>query len=269
MVLTPALFLTLLFLFINGDISHAFQLRSSSTISTSKEVLHDYLATLTHWPQIVLSSHSVKSPSFSKNRVDAPLKVGEYVEEVFGLPPILPLSVVWQCVTSDVSTGKLEFYSQDGVPGFANECKMKFDIEEINSGKCKVDLSMEFEPLNSIVPLGIPLLSIDNNLALKILLPRELQRRLYFWSNFFVGNAPPPVLGSICKHRNDVMWRLSHVWVTVHRAQKLAKMHSLRWGRRRRGGRSRKEQPQQTNTTDWLHCFFWSPFYDFWKLPCR
>jgi hypothetical protein len=140
-------------------------------------VLHKYLGTPSHWPEIVLSSHSVK-PSFSKNRIDTPLKVGDYVEEVFGLPPILPLSVIWQCAVSDVNQGILEFYSQDGVPGFARQCKMRFEIREIGSTKCNVDLIMEFEPTNPIVPLGVPLLNIDNNLALKVLLPRAISREL-------------------------------------------------------------------------------------------
>ena len=108
----------------------------------------------------------------NNDRVDIPLKVGDYVEEVFGLPPLFPLSVVWQCVKSDTKGGLLEFYSEEGVPGFANECKMKFDIrEEENDLMCRVDLTMEFEPKNPIVPLGIPLLSMDNNLAINVLLP--------------------------------------------------------------------------------------------------
>lgn len=116
----------------------------------------------------------MKCPSFSANRIDIPLEVGDYVEEVFGLPPLLPLSVVWQCVASDIDAGTLEFCSQEGVPGFARQCKMKFDIKEMSSSRCNVDLIMEFEPLNPIVPLGVPLLSIDNNLALKVLLPRAI-----------------------------------------------------------------------------------------------
>jgi hypothetical protein len=36
---------------------------------------------------------------------------------------------------------------------------------------------MEFEPTNPILPLGVPLLNIDNNLALKVLLPRAISRQ--------------------------------------------------------------------------------------------
>ena len=166
-------FLTLLIVSI-VQTSHTFQLRSSSTISTNKEVLLDFLATPTHWPEIVLSSNSVKCPSKAKNRINVPLKAGDYVEEVFGLPPILPLSVVWQCIISDVDEGILEFYSPEGVPGFADECKMIFKIEEKQNNTCDVELVMEFEPRNPIVPLGLPLLSLDNNLALKVLLPKAI-----------------------------------------------------------------------------------------------
>ena len=116
------LLFTLLLQYIN-----AFQLSSSSTISNiNKQKLQDFLATPTNWPNLVLSSHSVKCPSTKNNRVDVPLQVGDYVEEVFGLPPLLPLSVIWKCVES--RDGYLEFYSEKGVPNLANECKMIFNI---------------------------------------------------------------------------------------------------------------------------------------------
>ena len=102
----------------------AFQLRTYSTISNiGMEDLQSFIATPTNWPKIVASSHSVKPVT---NPVDRPLKLGESVEEVFGLPPILPLSVVWECVRMD--GGHLEFSSKDGVPGLANDCKMIFQI---------------------------------------------------------------------------------------------------------------------------------------------
>lgn len=158
----------------------SFRLQSSSTVTNiHQKELHDFLATPTNWPQIVLSSHSVKCPSIryancNNDRVDIPLQEGDCVEEIFGLPPLLPLSVVWRCVKSDPMTGSLQFYSEEGVPGFANQCKMTFDIESRENNKCTVDLTMEFEPQNPIVPFGIPLLSLDNNLALNVLLPTAL-----------------------------------------------------------------------------------------------
>mmetsp|Transcript_8063 Transcript_8063/g.17477 ORF Transcript_8063/g.17477 Transcript_8063/m.17477 type:complete len:195 (-) Transcript_8063:363-947(-) len=157
----------------------AFQLQSSATIrNIQRDELHDFLATPTHWPEIVLSSHSVKCPPSSSNdRIDVPLKEGDAVEEIFGLPPLLPLSVMWKCVKSDKPNGRLEFYSDEGVPGFADRCAMKFDISEYPERKCcSVDLAMEFMPLNPIVPLGIPLLNLDNNLAINVLLPKALEK---------------------------------------------------------------------------------------------
>ena len=103
----------ILFITIAPTTLFAFQLTSSSTIPyISPTNLHNFLATPTNWPQIVLSSHSVKCPSFTNNRVDIPLREGDYVEEILGLPPLLPLSVVWKCVSSNVDDGLLEFYSK-------------------------------------------------------------------------------------------------------------------------------------------------------------
>ncbi len=163
----------------------AFQLKTSSTIRGINKVdLHDFLATPTNWPDIVASSASVKCLSFSANRIDAPLKVGDYVEEVFGLPPLLPLSVVWQCTKADPSKGNLEFSSEDdvglGVPLLVKRCKMIFSISECVDSKdvsCNVDFTMEFDPVNPIVFAGVPLLNIDNELALKVLLPTAIKKR--------------------------------------------------------------------------------------------
>eukprot|EP00804_Cyclotella_cryptica_P018119 CCRYP_005896-RA/>CCRYP_005896-RA protein AED:0.42 eAED:0.42 QI:90/-1/0/1/-1/0/1/0/69 len=69
MVFTLFLLVTSLCIIIQP--SSAFQLRSSATIpNINKDALHNFLATPTHWPQIVLSSHSVKCPSFATNRID-------------------------------------------------------------------------------------------------------------------------------------------------------------------------------------------------------
>lgn len=153
--------------------SSAFQLRTSSTIDIDMETLQQFIATPTNWPEIVASSHSVRSVT---NQVDRPLKIGESVEEVFGLPPILPLSVVWECVRMD--DGYLEFNSKEGVPGLANDCKMIFRIREKGQAVTRVDLTMEFASLSPITPLGIPLLSLDNMLALNVLLPSAIRSKL-------------------------------------------------------------------------------------------
>lgn len=51
---------------------------------------------------------------------------------------------------------------------------MKFYIEQTENGRCNVELIMEFESRNPIVPFALPLLSIDNDIALKILLPSAI-----------------------------------------------------------------------------------------------
>ena len=170
---SPTIILILLYTLL--QYINAFQLTSSSTISNiNTKELQDFLATPTNWPNIVLSSHSVKCPSTKNNRVDVPLKVGDSVEEVFGLPPLLPLSVIWECIES--REGYLEFYSEKGVPNLANECKMIFNIQQQQDDGVVVDLTMEFEPKNPVVPLAIPILSLDNNLALNLLLPIAIKR---------------------------------------------------------------------------------------------
>ena len=90
-------------------------------------------------------------------------------------------------MSSDVDDGILEFYSKDGVPGFANECKMIFNIQQIQQDGqeelgdtypcCVVKLIMEFEMTHPLIPLAVPFLSIDNNLALNVLLPRATSRK--------------------------------------------------------------------------------------------
>lgn len=179
-----------LFIFVVLRISsiRSFQLTTSSTIKgITPSELHDFLATPTNWPRIVLSSSSVKQSKSKSNRIDIPLKVGDEVEEIFGLPPLLPLGVVWKCVESSPpnrfsknNEGRLEFYSSDGVPNLARDCRMKFLIQEVDSNKksCLVRLDMEFDPFSPLLLVGAtPVLKMDNDFALKILLPRAIKRR--------------------------------------------------------------------------------------------
>lgn len=74
--------------------------------------------------------------------------------------------------------GYLEFNSKEGVPGLANDCKMIFRIREKGQAVTRVDLTMEFASLSPITPLGIPLLSLDNMLALNVLLPSAIRSKL-------------------------------------------------------------------------------------------
>jgi hypothetical protein len=158
--------------------SEGFSLITTSTISgVSKDELFDFIATPANWPSIVASSHSVKKPSDQFNDINQALDVGDKVEEIFGLPPILPLSVV-----KDERNGDLKFYSKTGVPNFAKNCWMNFSFSELDAlsagpVKTKVQLVMEYEALNPLITAATPVLNIDNALALKVLLPLALKRR--------------------------------------------------------------------------------------------
>ena len=68
---------------------------SVSLPSSSVTVTHAFLATPANWPDFVLSSSSVEGEG-----VDQPFGPGQTVDEVFGLPPVLPLAVSWECVAS-------------------------------------------------------------------------------------------------------------------------------------------------------------------------
>ena len=159
--------------------SQSFSLTTTSVVKKAPSEVFNFIATPTNWPSIVASSHSVKRSSVGGNPVDVPLNVGDYVEEIFGLPPLLPLSVVWECVVAKESSGELQFYSKNGVPNFARNCSMKFKIAAAdgasNSGT-NVELVMGYEALNPLVFFATPLLNVDNALALKVLLPLAMEQ---------------------------------------------------------------------------------------------
>ena len=141
--------------------------RASLPSGVTPEALHDFLATPSNWPRIVLSSQRVEGDG-----IERPLGVGSTVDEIFGLPPLIPLSVRWTCVASDRAGGRLEFASPGGLDGVASECKMAFDISA--SG---VLLEMSYLPRSPLARLATPVLALDNALALKLLLPRALADR--------------------------------------------------------------------------------------------
>lgn len=108
----------------------------------TRAALHDYLATPAHWPKIVLSSVAVRGEA-----VDAPLGVGGSVDEIFGLPPVLPLEVRWTCTASDRDRGLLIFESRSGLSGIAENCKMDFRINT-SQDSTDLELKMSFDPGN-------------------------------------------------------------------------------------------------------------------------
>jgi len=140
---------------------------------TQPERVHRFLASPANWPRIVASSHSVQS---SNNNLSEPLPVHETVDEIFGLPPVLPLSITWECLRSHPPTGStpglLEFYSANGVAGLASQCQMLFDIRnEDSKNSTTVQLVIQYEPESVLAILAIPVLTLDNALALRVFLP--------------------------------------------------------------------------------------------------
>jgi len=140
--------------------------------STPSDVARTFLATPCNWPRIVLSSWAVEGDDTSK-----PLRKGDVVDEIFGLPPVLPLRVCWTCAESSPNT--LDFQSAQGVTGLARNCRMLFEFcqeRDDDEDSTTVALTMEYEPINNVLGfLAIPLLSLDNAIAVKVLLPNALQ----------------------------------------------------------------------------------------------
>lgn len=153
---------------------------------TKRDAVYQFLATPSNWPKIVLSSVAVQPVGSSVQLLDNPLKRGDRVEEIFGLPVILPLTVAWTCIRSDVRNFVLDLRSETGVAGLARDCRMLFELSSSSSSdddnapssSVTVDLTMEYEPVNALLgQLAIPVLTMDNAIALRVLLPMALQQQ--------------------------------------------------------------------------------------------
>ena len=101
----------------------------------------------------------------------------DFVREVFGLPPLLPLRVCWRCEKNDEPEGALSVVSEKGLSGIARDCRMDFIIREAEvGGSASVELTMTYTPSSPIALLAVPALILDNAFALKVLLPRVIAR---------------------------------------------------------------------------------------------
>jgi hypothetical protein len=138
----------------------SLQIVTTAKSKLQQAQLYNFLATPSNWPKIVASSNRV----VSKNPTTVPLRRGSSVEEYFGLNL---LSVKWQCVESKSST--LVVRSPDGIAGIANDCSMRFDIDDE-----RVTLTMGYNPLSPLAILALPVLILDNWVALNILLPANV-----------------------------------------------------------------------------------------------
>ena len=109
------------------------------------------------------------------------MPLGQTVDEVFGLPPLLPLRVRWICdrfqpPSDQAADGSLVFSSAEGLEGVATACFMRFALNGDGQGGTELELEMEYEPVSALANIAAPVLVIDNAIALKVLLPRELAR---------------------------------------------------------------------------------------------
>ena len=152
--------------------------------------LQSFLATSENWPRIVASSVAVESPNDGGGGggggggdVGSPLQPGETVDEIFGLPPVLPLRVSWTCVANDAALGLLDVISKAGLEGVAKECRMRFLVADAPGSEggdeagADVELTMSYEPTSPIAVAAAPILALDNAFALKVLLPLALQQQ--------------------------------------------------------------------------------------------
>lgn len=171
----------------------AIQLKTSATLTgVSSTSLQDFLARPIHWPEIVASSNRVdvvdnnssrsKSSRGSRSSSDSkdwdpslPLRPGSSVQEYFGLNL---LSVDWTCTEN--KPGRLIVKSPKGLVGIADSCVMDFSIKEATGtiSQTTVVLTMEYNPLSPVALLATPALVADNWIALNVLLPAAIKKKL-------------------------------------------------------------------------------------------
>ena len=144
-------------------------LTTSTTVpGVDRLAVHRFVATPDNWPSIVLSSQSVAGKSTNQ-----PIQPGESVDEIFGAPPILPLRVTWTCVATDEAGGTLDLVSDAGLGGVARDCRMKFAVADASDG-VRIELQMSYTPTSVLATLAQPILRLDNEIALRVLLRRAL-----------------------------------------------------------------------------------------------
>ncbi len=148
-----------------AGVATALTLTTRSRIPNAQpQQLQQFLATPANWPRIVLSSVGVEGAAPA-----SPLRPGSEIDELFGLPPVLPLRVKWRCEAAGGNT--LDVRSEGGLEGVATDCRMDFSIEADGDASV-VDLAMSYEPASPLAVLAAPVLIVDNWLALNVLLPR-------------------------------------------------------------------------------------------------
>ncbi|EOD08946.1 hypothetical protein EMIHUDRAFT_248858 [Emiliania huxleyi CCMP1516] len=169
----------------------AVRLVTTTTLpAVSPERAIRFLSTPSNWPIIVLSSWAVRGTD-----IDRPLAPGEAVDEIFGLPPLLPLEVSWTCTSIGESTAV--FDSPSGLAGVAENCQMDFVAEKDGAGGSLLRLAMSYEPLSPLAnAAGIYRWQMDRRSHLGEL--KKIARSLLSLSLAFTT-----LLASICKPKGS------------------------------------------------------------------
>mmetsp|Transcript_5225 Transcript_5225/g.7149 ORF Transcript_5225/g.7149 Transcript_5225/m.7149 type:complete len:200 (-) Transcript_5225:80-679(-) len=151
---------------------------TSSVNTASVRDVHNFLASPENWPKITTSSNSVVIPEDAKKSFDLgkPTPVNGLVKEIFGLPPILAPSVTWKCVQSNAKVGRLEFFSEEGLPGVLSDARILYDIKG-DGEATSVKLDVSFEPTSPFGVLASIALKVENTIAMKFLLPKEISKK--------------------------------------------------------------------------------------------
>ena len=141
----------------------ALTLTTRSRIPNAQpQELQKFLATPANWPPASCCPQWASRAPRRRRRCGPEAEV----DELFGLPPILPLRVKWRCEATSANT--LDVRSEDGLNGVATDCRMDFSIEADGDASV-VDLAMSYEPASPLALLAAPVLVVDNWLALNVL----------------------------------------------------------------------------------------------------
>lgn len=62
--------------------------------------------------------------------------------------------------------------------GVAKNCRMQFEFASDGEGGCNVKMEIGYDPTNPLATAAAPLLRLDSQIALKLLLKRALPRSL-------------------------------------------------------------------------------------------
>lgn len=150
---------------------------SAATVLTAKSCLpntspaeaYSILSSTGKWPEVFLSSVRV-------NIDGTALDQGMKVEELAGLPPLLPLQLVWECKTADADRGTLELASE-GVDGLVKDYTRRLTVSSDAGSGSVVELETEFTAGSSLFAAIIALLiRSDHALFDSVLLPSAVEQ---------------------------------------------------------------------------------------------